>query len=371
MRRILIISAAILSVVSCGNKQEETRDTIRLVSDISQGSGREHKILSGYKTDVANGTIAIIDEPARAIKLSKVFAVSDKVDNVTAAPYKDGLPDFAGEHIACFRDNANEGYSQYVSDKNFILLREITLCNAIHAMDTAYFVRAFSDIASIHRDGAKVIVLSSPYAAAYGMHDINRLMERTACPIPVIFPAAEVVKKAVADQRKNVAVICSEEAASQGIYSAVFSEFVPAEKVPFTVCYTPEGAKKDIVKGLLDRYIASGNRNKIDAIIIDDLALETADEVAKAIMIIRADKTEENHRYGKLLDSGLKIYSTAGEAVDFTIREMRQKNIFSHKIAKPEISEYSTVLSEDVTEKSGRKSALGSYTIYEYVQNQR
>lgn len=370
MRRSFILSSILLAAVSCGSSSQEGKETVRMVADIAQTSScREHKIISNFKSGDSDGVIAIIDEPSRATRLSRVFAASDRRDNVSAVFVKDGLPDFAGEQIACFRDEANAAYAKYVSSKDFVLLREITLCNFIHAMDTAYTVRTFTDVASIHRDGAKVVVLSSPYAAAFGIYDIQRLKERMNCSIPVIFPAAEIAARAIKDQRKNIAVICDESAAEQGLYSAVFNEQVSADKVPFIVSYTHKGSKKDMVKGLLDRYIASGSRERIDAIILDDLALETADEVARAIMIIRADKTAENHHYLKFLAPDLKIYSTAAESVDACYRQMRERNLFSHKIAKPEISDYSTVLSAQVTEKSARTTARGSYTIYEYVQN--
>lgn len=372
MKKAITLFAIALLAFSCARPVKKGSECIPLVSEIrADKTCREHILLSGYDARSYAGCIAIFDEKARVTKMTQRFLIADDFDNVTAGTLPDRLPDFAGEIIHSIDDAANAPYGEYNTENAKILLREVTLCNAIMAIDSLCYESIYDEVKTTHRLPSKLVVMSSPYAAAYGKYDLDSLLKMSSCNLPVLYPSASVAAKVVADNKSNVGVMVS-DGIDKEVYRKIFGDITPyrGTRLPNVSSFAFDSSlgQKDPLKNFLESYRMSGSSDPLDALIVDDFNIDT-DILERSVLIMKAINNEENYNYLKLLAPDFKIYSIVNFATRECYKLMRNRNIFTHNISFPAAEYFRTVSAEDTSKKTLRATVRGKYDLFEYVQN--
>ena len=130
-------------------------------------------LVSSSASGSSDGSIFIVGEPLESLHLSEALMCSDDFDNVTGTAHPDALPDFAGEEICSLLDKANSPYRGYLKASNSSFLRDLTVRHVVESLDSAVFISPFDKEGMGRRKAAKLIVLASPYMAAYGRFDAD------------------------------------------------------------------------------------------------------------------------------------------------------------------------------------------------------
>ena len=109
----------------------------------------------------------------------------------------------------------------------------------------------------------------------------------------------------------------------------------------------------------LQRYIAEGNTRPLDAILIDDLAVRP-DSLKNELADIVSVMNESSMTFGRLISRNFVFLDTFDSVADYCYALLRENNLFTHNIAKPQVSIYRPVRKPE----SGDRSIIlipGSY----------
>ena len=336
------------------------RPTIPLVERIiNDTQSPEYKFLSRYDASDSRGDIVILDAPARALALSERLVACDDRDNVDGKPAPDQLPDFAGERIVTILDIVYPPYARFVEADNANALREVTVRAAINAVDTACCLGPFDHERRTSKPSAKLLILSSPYMAAFGGFDIDTLFRSTGAFVPVIsVPEAQMA--CVLDGRSgavNIGILSDPQTAQSGVYQTVFKELarkrqdtystVTALSVPLEAAASDSSALsvvdplQDGLKQILDEYSRAGKTGPLSALVVDDYGV-CVDSLRSSYRRILNRPSEENAFYRKMLAKDFEILDGARIVTDACYRLLREKNLFTHNIAYPVAAAYIT-----------------------------
>lgn len=353
-----VLAVLLCSIAGCKMGQVPSRPTIPLVERIiGDAQSPEYKYLSQFDAGNPHGDIVLLDMPERAFSLSERLITCDERENVDGSAKSDALPDFAGERITTLIDLLYTPYDRFVSADNGGALREVTVRAALAAVDTACCLGPFDHENRSWKPFAKLVVLSSPYFAAYGGFDVDTLFRATGANVPVIY-ATEEMFASVMDQRPgavNVGILSDPTTAKSGAYQTIFrefcrkrgssystlSEFSTPDEVSDSVTMLSSGAVPDAFKLILDQYAKSGKAPALDALIVDDPTV-SVDSLSVSYLRILNQPSEENAYYRKMLAKGFNIIDGAQVVTDACYRFLRNKNLFTHNISYPIAAAYIT-----------------------------
>lgn len=346
-------------LAGCRMHTAAPRPTIPLVERvINDTQSAEYQFLSHYDPRDSRGDIVLLDIPDRCFYLSECLLNCDEYDNVDAFAAPDLLPDFAGERITSLIDLLYPPYHGFVSGGNTSALREITVRAALSAVDTACCLGPFDHEKRSVKPSAKLLVISSPYMAAYGGFDVDTLFRSTGSVAPVI-SVPEILLGKMMDRHEgavNIGFLSDSLTASSGVYqeifkevarrrgdtySTVFSFYVPGEAVPDSVSQTPASLPADLFKSILDQYSRSGKAQALTALIVDDFRVDV-DSLQASYARILGMPSEENAFYRKMLSKGFEFISASRFVTDACFQYLRDHNLFTHNIAYPIASAYIT-----------------------------
>jgi hypothetical protein len=186
-KHFFYIFLTILSVTSCVRRKPPGFLAVSFVRDLmADTTTAGYRLVSSYDPEDVSGCITIIGAPYECLKVSEEFMESDVFDNVDGRSRSDGLPDFAGENIVSLYDFANAPYTGYIAKGNYKFLRELTVKEALSALDTKCAVSPYDRKDSYTKPKAKIIILTSPLMYKFGYDDIKVLFESAGDKIPII-----------------------------------------------------------------------------------------------------------------------------------------------------------------------------------------
>lgn len=334
------------SFLACQSRVEEQRPTIQYVRDIlADKSCAEYSLLSSIKEADRKGDIVIIGTGEQCSVLGAQFTTCDFFDNVDASMGGDGLPDFGGEYISTIVDEANAPYSDFIFNGNATLLREAVVRSVLSAIDTTYSLTAYDIDCQGRKAPAKAIVLADVYQQVYGKFDVDTLLHSTGCGIEVITPLASMLDYALGNsvkQNLRLGIICPAGLKDSTLYRSAATEILAGRKVD---CFASPSIASDttnVLVAFLDRYIAAGNTEPLDAIIVDDYSVlqsDLEDGLRRASSLMSA----ESLTYAKYLSDGIRAACPAEAVSAACFRLMREHNLFTHKISMPQVLSYKTV----------------------------
>ena len=337
--------AAVSSLSGCRVAEQSGRGTVESVERILSGEGRGYALLKGFDARDSRGSIALIGPRDRNDSLAIRFITNDDFDNIDGRRTPDLLPDFAGEVFDIIADDANSPYSSFLgSDTDG--LRSVAVQNFISAIDTACSMGAFDDELLTAKEGAKIVVLTSPLQAESGAFDIDTLCRSLGAPVPVIFPSRQAFENQLDRDipHLHVAVMTDGETAESGVYPRVFDEIARQRGILGVGCIAFARDTLAPLTSFLSDYKSSGGNMPISAIIVDDLTVSVSD-VQAAFDYIMTVQNETNLDARKLLTKDCVVVDMQKEVTDKCHSILRTHNIFTHNIAYPAYRRYSTVRS--------------------------
>ncbi len=346
-RGIVFLALALpLSILpSCRRNVVERRPTIAYVRAVlADKSGREMSILKRHALPPVQADVSYIGPSSLCDRFAELLREYDRRDNVDGSFRPDGLPDFAGETIDCIADDSLAVPSPDSSEIAFI--RERAVRNALCALDTALHISPYDIEGLGNKKSSKLIVLGTPVLARHGMFDIDTLWRSSGCTVPLFSPieiAFDEVLGRSGPALMNVGVIYDPRSSSPEIYRELFAEACRRHSRSGSLCFPmPSGGRDSLVLRLLDEYVKSGHGGILDAIIIDDMQVDSEsvkNEVAMTVSVMN----ETSMTYGRLLSKKLEVESS----FDLVAREIynyfREKNLFTHNIDKPQVQTFRPV----------------------------
>ena len=338
---------------ACYRQVEEVRPTIPMVREIlSDRADTRARMLRNAAPRPASD-ITIIGSEFACDRLAEQFYFRDLQDNVDARFQPDGLPDFAGETLACIEDSVP--YETVLAEAGEEELRRQAVLRVLAALDTVVHISPYDLDGLSSKERSKVIVLADPYLAEYGGFDVDTLLRSTGCDVPVI-NGAELMIREVFDRVKrgdpSVAILCSPQYAESGIYEKIFARLARERGLMGASCVVAGMERQDsLLRRFLSNYVESGNTKPLDAVLIDDLSVEP-DSLKVELAEIVSVMNESSMTYGRLIPRSFFFLDAFDELSDYCHGYLRKNNLFTHNIAKPRVSIFRPVRRPDADDGS-------------------
>ena len=349
MKHLPILAALSLIALACTRPVTVVRPTVPLVMDIlADPSSQYNEILKSFDPASSKGVLTVVGDGERSSALAAELAECDRFDNIDAKSSPDGLPDFSGETIACIRDDANAPYSGFLLDGRESVLREIAVRNLLYSLDSLCSIGPYDREKLVVKETSKLVVMASPFAAAYGAFDVDTLCRSLGAAVPVIYPVRSMMLKAMDRCRMslNLAVLTDVDSLCLDIYKTIFNDALEVRDVPKANCqaFRTDTVSRDgaILQNLLEAYLAEGNTAPIDAVVIDDYSV-SADELTASFEEIFNTPSEVNLRYRQLLSRAFFVVEPFSTVAEECYGYMRAHTLFTHRIAYPLSKSFRTV----------------------------
>ena len=319
-----------------------------LINDTTQ---TEYQIISGSRGRNVFGEISVIGEPEATLLISESLLNCDRFDNISGHAKSDGLPDFAGETISPILDRFNGSYGKIVTSGREELLAEINVRNFVAALDTACYLNAFDKDKIVHKSGAKLVVLSSVFASAFGYDDIDTLSSLTNSKVKVISPVHAMLDAAweACGEGMNIGVWTTPDVLESGVYAKVFDKMRDQRKdknAKYTV-FTLDTASTVVGRFLdfMKKYADSEEQGRLQALIVDDVSVPV-EELLEAVKSVMAVDQDRYITYLNYLDPDFKVIGLKESVETACYKFLRGNNAFTHKISYPQVNLYVTAASE-------------------------
>lgn len=327
----------LLLVAGCQAVTAPPRPAVDIVNRIAADrDGRYYHMLSTYAVPDKYGSIALIGTASRCDTLLSLFAACDRHDNVDGKPFADGLPDFAGELIAAYAD---------ASTTEADALRDFVVRASLAAVDSVYSITQYDIEGQGRKSPAKLIVLADPSYNVHGKFDIDTLMQITGCGIRTVTPMKAAFDELFSGTAEvsSIGVITGQEWSGKGLYPEIIRQEFSSRKLSGTeaVVFAVRDSS-DALIDFLDKYVSSGHDGRLDAIIVDDINVNTA-AMNETLGRITSVASQESVTYGKLVSPDLRIISTKDALMNACYGMLRSQNTFTHNISYPETASFSSV----------------------------
>jgi hypothetical protein len=341
--RLFLLALALLPV-ACKRQVEEARQTVPVVREIlSDRSDPRAQLLRG-RAPVSQADITIIGPEFTCDRLAEQLSFRDLQDNVDARMVPDGLPDFAGETFVCIEDTTP--YADVLASQGAEALRQQTVHRVLAALDTTVHISPYDMEGLSAKASSKLVVLADPFLCEYGGFDVDTLFHSIGCRVPVISPIEKMIELAFeqgAHPDLSVGVICDPQLDSAGIYEKIFARMAAERGRPgASLVSIGVGQRDSALHDFLDRYQTAGYIKPLDVILVDDLSVDVEQlkiELAEIVSVMN----ESSITLGRLLSRDFffidAMETVSGQCYSF----LRENNMFTHNIAKPQVTVYRPV----------------------------
>lgn len=341
MRRFLIaLSFAVLTVLpSCRQEAEKGRDTIPFVKAVvSDTDGPEHSMLSGMSKVPSSGDIYVIGSAESCKLMGQKFIECDVIENARGRQWSDDLKDFAGETFSCICDQTFAPYKAFYDSFGSDCLREAAVRLALSSLSPKCSVSIFDVDGNLSKTPAKMIILADPWLVEYGKFDIDTLFTMTSCGVPVISPEDLGFEALLGGGKKyfNIGILGDSLYVGKGLYPAMFCTKTSHYDVVGARMFE---AASVTLAGFLDSYAEAGNTEPLDALLVDDWNTDVA-AMKTELAGIRDFSREESMKYGKFLSPDFVIFSVPDITMSACYRLLRERGMFTHRIAQPQVRNF-------------------------------
>ena len=342
MKYTLPVLALLLALVSCHERQAVVRDTIPYVKQLAVDTAGTFSLVKTYRSAGTKGSIAVVGEPEAAARLASFLLSADEVDNIDGKPIPDRLPDFAGETFDILLDLYNAPYVRMAASSPDSL-REVTVRNAVIAVDTVAYSNALDPNSRLAKRRAKVFVLSNSLLSEYGKFDVDTLFKMGGREAIILTPVEAMLQEAAQAGCKSVAVWAPAEARSA--YENAAKVVAPGMDVT-VVSTTGNGLLRPAFRDMLRIYRSLKPGTNLDAVLLDSFTADLEDLNAEKEHIHR-QITEEDMAFDRILMPHFHFIEPNASLTGALYRLLRERNLFTHDIAYPTVRYYQTEENRD------------------------
>ena len=355
MRRRTVISllTSAMALCACESNSRVTEPYLPLVKQaLTDTSSVAWHLLDGYEPGNISGSIGLIGDFEPLCSLVSEFLRSYRFDNIDGRAVPDELHDFAGETFCPVFDMANSPYGAYIDAGNIPAMREAAVGMTLASLGRVSYSNMFEDELSAARSPAKVLIVASPYLCRYAKRDIDTMLFSKGIDIPVLSLTDEMFRRAGERHPGGViAVFADEGELKYGLYREVYDRVRGnSESFPSYVEHPDSGKDSGAsLAAFLDSYIASGASGKISAVLVgmssDSLNVP---DLCAALEKIRGSQGLDMENYRSVLADDFEFISGEDAVIRACYNVLRQRNLFTHRIAYPAVKAFVTVPSVNV-----------------------
>lgn len=230
MKAKYLIVSVLFSVLlaSCGEKNVEERLIPVSEKALGDTSSIFYADFASFPAERAKLPIGVFDSGTGGLTVQEKLLTLDEYDNITGKLEPDGIPDFAGENFIYLADDANMPYGDYDAAGKSDYLRELVVKDALFLLGDSYYNLALDEKPFGKKEQVKVLVIACNTATAYGLNDIEKLLERSGTGVRVIGVINAGVRATLADMEKTknyaVGVMATPGTISSGAYERTIKE---------------------------------------------------------------------------------------------------------------------------------------------------
>jgi len=168
MKSNSIIILAACSILTACSPKEGTKEVYASIPIVNKAIGDTASVYfadyKSYPENLALLPIGVFDSGTGGLTVLEAFLELDMFNNKTGEESADGVPDFAGENFTYLADQANMPYGNYSSAGKLDYFRELVVKDALFLTKTP--------------NRSKIVVIACNTATAYGLPDVEDLLER-------------------------------------------------------------------------------------------------------------------------------------------------------------------------------------------------
>lgn len=184
---LLVLASALL--YSCGaNTNNETSVELSPIMEkaLYEKSSRFYADFKAFPKEKKLLPIGVFDSGTGGLTVLEVMLSIDKIDNITGELKSDGIPDFSGENFTFLGDMANMPYGNYASEKKELFFKELVVKDALFLLGDKYYKTPMDKEPAGEKEPSKIIVIACNTATAWGLNDIQTLLEQSGTGVKVI-----------------------------------------------------------------------------------------------------------------------------------------------------------------------------------------
>ena len=296
-------------------------DTIPYVKQLAADTTGTFRLVHTYRTAGTKGSIAVIGEPEAAARLASVLLSADLADNIDGHVAPDRLPDFAGETFDILMDLYNAPYLRMAASSPDSL-REVTVRNAVTAIDTVAYSNPADPRSRLSKTRAKVFLFASSLLAEYGQFDVDTLFKMAGREAIILTPVEAMLLEARRSGCKSVAVWAPAEARSAYENAG-------------------NGILRPAFRDMLGIYRSLKPNGNLDAVLLDSFTA-SVDELNAEKEHIHRQITELDMAFDRILTPHFRFIEPTAALTGALYRLLRERNLFTHDIAYPAVRYYQT-----------------------------
>ena len=218
-----------LFFISCDRNKEEVKPLIPVVQTaLSDSSSCNYIDFEQFPDNKRFLSIGLFDSGIGGLSVLDAMLNADFFNNITGEEVTDGIKDFAGEHFDYLADRANMPYGEYTTHNKSDFLRELVVKDALFLLKDELFINSFEDEPSGKKSRSKFIIVACNSASAYGINDINDLVDNQE-GIKVLGVIDAAVERAIKDVMNEHSAVVSLLATQSTIDSDVYDKKFKAE----------------------------------------------------------------------------------------------------------------------------------------------
>lgn len=350
MKKLLFIILMSSALFSCRNRASDTADVLPFVKRaMADTSFAAYHCIESYIPYETDGTIAVIGDYQSVYGFTEDFVSADYFDNIDASVLPDELHDFAGETITPVFDLANAPYSGFLDAGNVRALRETAVAMAVASMDGSCYSNLYEEKARSQRRRAKILVLSSPYLCSFAYKDICSLFASKTDEPPVVSVLDQMFLSAFEDgPQADVVLLAPKEELERGVYRNVWKRLgQDGRSLPEYREFPLEGNdSRAALMHVLDSCATAGiHLSRL--MFVPPCGFDTR-SLYRLIEEIYESPGIDMEVYRSVLAPDFRLTDAFAESLKEVYRIMRRKNMFTHRIAYPEVVSFVTVPANDV-----------------------
>ena len=206
---------------------------------------------------------------------------------------------------------------------------------------------AFSNVPSVEKSPAKIIVFSSSFSEV-GTADVDTLFSLFGKTVRMVSPVEAIAQRIEEEHvAGKIGIWADNDVLASGVYARVFRNWNRGFDY---VGFSPDGfstAEEGFFR-FLDMYMSTGEVVPLSAVVIDDFRLSGyAASINEVASRVRSSTTDEHAVYRAILADDFKVIDAVSSIARSCYRTLRKENLFTHIIRYPLSEEYAIVRSPE------------------------
>ncbi len=249
--KLIVLSAIVFTLMFCGscsckNGAKEAKNKITLSPIIEKALFDKSSIFyanfSTFPLQRKLLPIGVFDSGTGGLTVLEILLKNDMFDNITGKLGPDGIADLEGENFTYVADMANMPYGNYAAVGKEEFFKELVVKDALFLLGDKYYLNNIDAEAKGKKEASKIIIVACNTASAYGLNDIETLLQESAIGVKVIgvinagvdalFEGLNSSKKEI---KCAVGVLATQGTILSGAYQNLIIEKAKQQKMPCTI----------------------------------------------------------------------------------------------------------------------------------------